>query len=259
MTRNRFGTALFVAMLLTPLLSVTSVSARAGDLFPDLEMAPMFQISLSTVDGHPALRFGTIVYNVGDGPMQMRAKRRVGDELKKVFQVISNQDGTIRRIRKYQANVFYSGDGHDHFHIRGFNTVRLNPVPDNPYEMTERRLRKIGFCLVDSLRKTTNPPPNPAPGPSFYSCGYSASAKVRTGISVGWGDVYAPSTTFQDLDVSGLPTGHYRLCAVVNPFRVWTEKGKNYANNSKWTDIKLDLANPDPLKRVEPIGEGEGC
>jgi len=255
MTRIRFGTALFVAMLLTPLLTVMPVAARTGDRYPDLEMAPMYQIALATVDGHKALRFGTIVYNVGDGPMQMRAKRRVGDELKRVYQIISNQDGTTRRIRKYNAQVFYSGDGHDHFHIARFNVVKLTPAPGNPYTMTERRLHKIGFCLVDSLRKTTNPPPNPAPSPSFYSCGNNSTTFVRTGISVGWGDVYAPSTTFQDIDVSGLPDGNYRLCATVNPFGLWTEKGQNYTNNCKWTDVHMDQTNDV----VQVIASGESC
>ena len=254
MKRNRFGTALIVAVLLTPLLAATPVSARVGDKFPDLEMAPLNQLALATVEGHKAVRFMTIVYNVGDGPMQVRAKRRVGDELKKVFQIISNQDGTTRRIRKYNANVFYSGDGHDHFHIRGFNVVKLTPAPGNTYTMTERRLRKIGFCLVDSIKKSPAPP-NQAPSVSFYSCGYSGSTFIRTGISVGWGDIYAPSTTFQDIDVSGLPDGNYRLCAIVNPFGIWTEKGQNYVNNSKWTDVHMDQAN----NVLEKIGEGEGC
>jgi hypothetical protein len=254
MTRNRFGTALFVALLLTPLLTVTPVSARTGDRFPDLEMAPLNQLALATVEGHKAIRFMTIVYNVGDGPMQMRAKRRVGNELKRVFQIITNQDGTTRRIRKYGAQVFYSGDGHDHFHIARFNVVRLTPAPGNTYTMTERRLRKIGFCLVDSIRKSPAPP-NQAPSPSFYSCGYSGSTFVRTGISVGWGDIYSPSTAFQDIDVSGLPDGNYRLCATVNPLGVWTEKGKNYANNSTWTDVHMDQAN----NVLEKINEGVGC
>jgi hypothetical protein len=258
MRRNRFGTALFIALLLTPLLTVTPVSARASDLYPDLEMAPLSQLALATVDGHPAVRFMTIVYNVGDGPMQMRAKRRVGNELRKVFQIITNQDGTTRRIRKYNANVFYSGDGHDHFHIARFNTVRLTPAPGNTYTMTERRLRKIGFCLVDSIKKSPAIP-NQSPGLSFYWCGSRNSTFVKTGISVGWGDIYSPTTTFQDIDVSGLPQGNYRLCATVNPFGLWTEKANNQANNSKWTDIALDLAAPAPADRLQVIGEGEGC
>jgi len=254
MTRNRFGTALFVAFLLTPLLIVTPVSARTGDRYPDLEMAPLNQLALATVEGHKAVRFMTIVYNVGDGPMQVRAKSRVGDELKRVFQIITNQDGTTRRIRKYNAQVFYSGDGHDHFHIKGFNVVKLTPAPGNPYTMTERRLRKIGFCLVDSIKKSPAPP-NQAPYVSFYWCGDSGSTFIRTGISVGWGDIYAPTTAFQDIDVSGLPDGNYRLCATVNPSGLWTEKGKNYVNNSKWTDVHMDQAN----NVLEVIGSGEGC
>src|SRR5215218_4606659 len=194
MTPNRFGTALFVALLLTPLLTVTPVSARTGDRFPDLEMAPLNQLALATVEGH------------------------------------------------------------NHFHIARFNVVRLTPAPGSTYTMTERRLRKIGFCLVDSIRKSPAPP-NQAPSPSFYSCGYSGSTFVRTGISVGWGDIYSPSTAFQDIDVSGLPDGNYRLCATVNPFSVWTEKGKNHANNSKWTDVHMDQAN----NILEKINEGEGC
>jgi hypothetical protein len=171
--------------------------------------------------------------------------------------VIRNADGTYRRIRKYNAAVFYSGDGHDHFHIRRFIIVRLKPAPDNPYQMEERRLRKIGFCLVDSVRLTTNPPPNPAPVPGYFGCGTSSSTFVKMGISVGWGDVYSPNQAFQDIDVSGLPAGKYRLCATVNPFGLWNEKAKNYANNTKWTDVELDFALPlaDQLK---VIGSGDG-
>ena len=125
--------------------------------------------------------------------MRSAAKRRVGNELTR-----SSRSSTDQRRHdayasaSHNANVFYSGDGHDHFHIERFIMVTLMPAPGNSYTMTERRLRKIGFCLVDSLR-SRHAPPNQAPT-RVYSCGNSSSTFVRMGISVGWGDIYTPDS-----------------------------------------------------------------
>ena len=62
------------------------------------------------------------------------------------------------------------------------------------------------------------------------------------GISVGWGDVYAPDTAYQSIDVTQVHAGSYQICATVNPRGIWTEKGPNYANNSYWMHMELDPA-----------------
>lgn len=242
MTRIRLGIAFLVAILATPAAFAAPVLAARTNLLPDLQMAPLFSVQLSTTGGgNRRLRFGTIVYNVGDGPMEVRARKRVGNELKHVEQWLTRSDGSRHGVLKPDARVFYSGDGHDHFHISRFITARLKPLPGNPAG-GERRGRKIGFCLVDTLRMEANIPPNATPVPAYFGCGDIHSQHVRMGISVGWGDVYGPYLAFQAVDVTNLPAGSYRLCATVNSKSLWTEKGNNHANNSYWMDIELDVA-----------------
>ena len=50
-------------------------------------MAPLFGLTVNTTThGNKRLRFGTIVYNVGDGPMEVRGKNRSGLEMTRVRQ-----------------------------------------------------------------------------------------------------------------------------------------------------------------------------
>ncbi len=72
--RVRAGIALAVAMLLSPTAFASPVFA-ATDLLPDMKMAPIYSIQLATGDhGRKKLRFGTIAFNVGDGPMEVRGR-----------------------------------------------------------------------------------------------------------------------------------------------------------------------------------------
>ena len=220
------------------------------DLVPDLEMAPIFDLEVrTTASGHKKLRFGTTVYNVGDGPIEVRSRNPSGGVMQRVVQAIKRSDGTWHRILKPDAEVFYSGDGHDHYHVARFNRVTLTPLPGTPTS-AERRVRKIGFCLVDT-HMMPSPPPNTPAVRAYAGCGTKASASVTMGISVGWGDVYSADTRFQSIDVTGLPAGAYRICATANPRGIWTEKSGNFSNNSSWIDIELDVAN----NTAEPIGE----
>jgi hypothetical protein len=70
------------------------------------------------------------------------------------------------------------------------------------------------------------------------------------GISVGWGDAYLPSYDFQAIDITGLPSGDYRLCATVNPQNLWHEKSA--ANDSYWLDLHLRPA----VAKLKVIGQG---
>ena len=242
--RVRAGIALAVAMLLIP--TGASSALAATDLLPDMRMAPLYSIQLATTpSGGKKLRFGTIGFNEGDGALEVRARGRDGRELLKVTQWVYRSDGTGHAIGKPKARVFYAGDGHDHWHVERFMAVRLTALPGtatNP--QPNRRIRKIGFCLVDStVLHGAERPPNTADTPAYTGCGSLESRRVTVGISVGWGDNYPPEFTFQAIDVTRLPAGHYRICATVNPKHIWTEKNNNFANNSYWMDLDLDVAN----------------
>jgi len=159
------------------------------------------------------------VFNVGDGPIEVRGRARKGDEMTRIRQWIYRSDGTSRGVLKPDAEIFYARDGHDHFHVARFIVVRLRPNP----------------------------------GTVASDCGWQQSCRVTLGVSVGWGDYYPPEFTFQSIDASGLPQGSYRICATVNPKGIWTEKNNNFANNSYWMDLDLNVAS----NQLTVTGTGE--
>ena len=240
--KRRAAIALAVAGLLTPVAEASPALAGPTDLLPDLQMAPIYSLQLKTsAAGRKRLRFGTVVQNVGDGPIEVRASDRNGREMQTIVQSIHASDGSARALAKPDARAFYSGDNHDHFHIARFIVARLTPLPGNT-ATTVRKYRKIGFCLVDTSAMTSDQPPNAAPSRSYLGCGTRSSESVRMGISVGWVDVYAPELKRQSIDVTDLPTGDYRLCVTVNRKGLWTERGDNRSNNSYWLEMALDVA-----------------
>ena len=246
--RNRLAVAFAAAIALLP-LTVYPAAAATTPLLPDMRMGEPFdlQVQRTSADRYK-LRFATIVWNVGDGPLEARANTRSGNVMTNVFQVIHRANGT-RRNRSVEAAVFYSGDGHDHWHIGRFVVVTLGPVPGAPPQdppITARTLRKIGFCLIDTTRAPAGElrPPNSATSARYpYSgCGVRNSTSVRMGISVGFGDVYQAFFAHQSVDVTGLNAGTYRLCATTNGELTWRERADNLTNNSYWYDIQLDPA-----------------
>jgi hypothetical protein len=250
MATRRRTVALLASVLASTILLPSPVIAGSSDLLPDLEMAPIFQVELRTsANGHKHLRFGTIVYNVGDGPLEVRARNASAGQMHRVVQAIKQGDGSWRKVVKSDAKVFYAGDGHDHWHIARFNRAELTAVNGTP--PADRRLRKIGFCLVDSL-VMPDPPPD-TPPQAYFGCGVRQSPTVKMGISMDWGDIYGPTTKFQEIDVTGLPPGKYRLCTTTNPKGVWTEKGNNVANNSSWMKLEIDLESD----HLEPVAHGQ--
>ncbi|MEO6351413.1 MAG: lysyl oxidase family protein [Candidatus Limnocylindrales bacterium] len=233
--------ASIVASLMLPLAAASPALGAASDLLPDMKMAPIYGIQLTTsAHGRKKLRFGTIAFNVGDGPMEVRARGRDGREMTNMAQWIHRSDGTGHRIPKPGARMFFQGDGHDHWHVERFFTMTLKPLSGSD-PTPQRRIHKIGFCLVDAVPMPgRHQPSNAARYPAYFDCGEPDSRRVKVGVSVGWGDDYPPDFAFQSINVTGLPSGDYRLCATVNPVGLWTEKGDNRANNSYWLDMELD-------------------
>jgi len=239
--RVRAGIALVVTMLLSSTV-FASPALAATNLLPDMRITPIYSIQIQTGEqGRKKLRFGTIAFNDGDGPLEVRGKSRRRGEMTVIRQWIHESDGTSHGVLKSDAEIFYARDGHDHWHVARFIVVRLRPNPGTT--ASERRIRKLGFCLVDSAQAPASQrPPNAVNSPGYGDCGWSNSSSVRLGVSVGWGDNYPPEFTFQSIDVSGLPQGNYRICATVNPKGIWTEKNNNFSNNSYWMDLDLDVA-----------------
>lgn len=230
----------------------------AHDLLPDLRMANLYDIHLQRGrNGELRLRFGTIVWNLGQGPLEARVTGRDGRRMTGVRQVIGRSDGTTRAVVLPDMSAFYTGDGHDHWHLSGFVVVILTAIPRSgqPLPTEIRRLRKIGFCLTDNYRAPSDlRPPNSAPSLkySWTGCGKRDSKTLRMGISVGWGDEYKEWYPHQAVTVTGVPAGSYRLCATADKGADWAETDDT--NNSSWTDIEM---NPTKMT-VKVLAQGEG-
>jgi hypothetical protein len=228
------------------------------DLLPDLRMADMYDIHLQRAsNGELRLRFGTIVWSLGQGPLEVRANKRNGREMKHVRQIIYRSDGTTRSEEHPNVTAFFAGDGHNHWHLPNFVVVVLTAIPQTgqPAPTEIRRLRKIGFCLIDNFRAPDElRPANSEPRPVYpwTGCGKRSSTKLKYGISVGWGDEYKPAFAHQVVTVTGVPAGSYRLCATANKNAEWSEM--DTTNNSSWADITM---NPSAMT-VTVLRQGTG-
>ena len=252
-----------VLALTSAVFGLVAPVAAAHDLLPDLKMAVPYNIGIQRGESERVrLRFGTIVWNVGDGPLEVRAGEREHRVMHGVAQWISTSDDDGYAVEPPGAVAFYSGDGHNHWHIQTFIVISLFPktdiatTPGVSPTYSQRSLRKIGFCLTDLVRAPADlRPPNAATHIRYpvSGCGTLGSESVRMGISPGYGDDYKPFFNNQLVDVTGLAAGTYRLCATVNSTGLWREKDSNAANNSSWVDLELDAA----AVRVRVVGSGD--
>lgn len=248
--RRHFRLAL-AAVLVTLVTGQVAVVQAATPtlLLPDLAMVPPFDFRIEvTADGRRLLRFSTIAVNIGAGPFQAIGYdagdgwASVGDNLS-VKQQIKRSDGTWID-RATTAKMQWAGDGHNHWHITGYQSFKLMTLGGT----TLKRAAKTGFCAFDSyLYGSTRP--------AFYTwektCRTRTDGTVFMGHSRKWGDIYKSTIAFQWIDITGLPTGDYLLRVIVDPphgspglFRE-----SNESNNRAWAKIRIGRTSVTLLSR----------
>src|SRR5687767_6168364 len=128
--RLRLASALIAAASVAQFAGAPPVAA-ASDLLPDFKMAPVYKVTFERGNnGKVRLRFGTIVWNIGQGPMEVRGTERVKRKMTVLRQVLYRSDGGTRTISGPPGiTAFFSGDHHDHWHILQFVIVSLYKVP----------------------------------------------------------------------------------------------------------------------------------
>lgn len=182
-----------------------------ADLLPDLRMAQLMDIQLESVDGRLRLRFTAVIANVGVGPMEASGVRRDGGT-GGVVQRIQRAEDAAPRVISTDAQLYFAGDGHEHWHLRDMQAYRLVRDGDGATAVSE----KHGFCLWDNFRGDLALPGTPEE--AAFSCPESlGDGEVRMGLSVGWRDVYPATLPDQFIDVTGLDSGRYRLWAEADP------------------------------------------
>jgi Lysyl oxidase len=216
-------------------LNQPSAAVAAADRLPDLGMARLRDLSVdtTTTPGRRLLRFTTVIVNVGAGPFETIGSRASTSTAQMtVRQRIFNDAGSYREVRT-PAVMFWAGDGHDHWHVRDVEAYELTRL-DNGRKVGTGA--KHGFCYFDNTAYRLSLPR--APSASVYGgCGAAAALRVKTGLSVGWGDTYPAAIAFQWIDVTGLKSGSYRLRATADSANWFVET--NNANNATWVKIKL--------------------
>lgn len=243
---RRLLTASTALAVLATSLSITASAASPTLLMPDLGMARFRQFSVDTIliPGRSLLRFTTVLINIGDGPLQTHGYDRQPNGDMSVEQQIQDSGGGFTSYPT-QYNMYYAGDGHNHWHLRDFESYVLQRTngPDR------RTGAKHGFCLQDSYKFNLSLPG--APASAFYlNCGNSSSTQVTTGISVGWGDKYASNLRDQYIDITDLPSGQYTLTGTADALDSISERCE--LNNTTTAVLQISGNNVTIVNQGKP-------
>ena len=227
-------------------------------LFPDLDQDVPTAVTVRLVRGRYVLAFAAAVDNVGAGPLVVEARREPGERPMRATQVGRGGDGSERRFRIAPTVRYERAETHAHWHLIGFERYELRSLDGS----VVLRARKAGFCLGDryesrrSVRLAGEPP-----GPVWTGeCGKGRPElrAMTQGISVGYGEDYAPRLEGQFVDVTDVPPGRYVLVHLANPDRVLRES--DYANNAASALVVLRRAGRgERLPSVAVVARCEGA
>ena len=219
-------------------LAASKPVAAATDQLPDLGMAQLQNLRIKNCTqtnfkdcdyvGQKQLRFDTRIVNTGAGNFEARGTRSTTSDSMTVTQRIYNDAGGYRTLPT-TAQMYFAGDGHNHWHLRDLESYELIRLDNGTKVGTGA---KEGFCFFDNaLFGSTQA--------AFYkSCGRNPDAlQVKMGLSRGWGDLYWAGTVGQYIDVTNLTSGRYKLQATADGPNWFLES--NDSNNFSWVEIQI--------------------
>ncbi|MDX6581279.1 MAG: hypothetical protein QOI10_463 [Solirubrobacterales bacterium] len=265
---RRVGSAAAVALVVAGALAARApgVGAEPVDLLPDLVILATQQedLQLEHEGQRTLLRLTTEIGNRGSGPLEVFPSpasldcdgdgdpSNDRDASQRVF-ADSNATGLFERgadevARERTFGCIQYHPAHDHWHVLDLASYELRREPGGSLAA---RSRKVGFCLTDTR------PAFPGPGVSPTSTypinppgGVGCDSTSTLGISPGWADAYAFAVPGQDLDVTGIPRGHYCLTMRADPTGVLEELDDD--NNVRRTRIAMRPAKLIIRKLDEP-------
>jgi hypothetical protein len=205
-------------------------------LYPDLGVAPLDEVYLVSSGGKRELRFTTKIVNVGEGPMAVAALRMNVHSDFATWQRVRKSGGGWAQLRTPDVKLVYIGSReHGHWHVRRAARYRLVRLDTGKPVRTGV---KVGFCYFDDTTYRASLPGAPQrPVYAKAACGTPGDLRILTGISVGWLDAYYWRIPGQSLDVTGLPSGRYRLSVTADPENWFRET--NERNNTTWVDFSF--------------------
>jgi len=228
--RRSINVLVSMALVVAGMAAPSSISAnhQADVLLPDLGMAPLADFSVQKrPKGQRWLRFSAVIVNVGPGPFQAYGHAGAGGELL-VDQQFRTTSGTIAD-HATDATMYWSGDGHNHWHVRNLEQYVL----EGQNGRTRLYGEKHGFCFWDNYRYDTTLPGYPATAvyTGSNSCQTRGDGSVLMGLSIGWGDRYPATIVDQYINISGLPAGEYTVTATAD-WEDWFDESNENNNNT---------------------------
>ncbi|MCH7604909.1 hypothetical protein IID24_02900 [Patescibacteria group bacterium] len=213
--------------------TVASFIQGQVELLPDLIPLPPQNIGLLAAGNRTLLIFDTTYYNIGRGPLELIADPKTAgirkDIERTVFQRIYRIDG---KYRERPAGTFLWEQQHLHYHFSDFVEYHLEPLFYTTLIDQAQLRKKSTFCIRDVSRFTgyDESSNNPA---AYLNC-----SKETQGVSVGWGDTYFDTYVDQNIDITKISSGTYRLLFTVNPNDRYDEITKD--NNRSSATIEID-------------------
>lgn len=228
--------AMWVFGFAGPEQPVGLIADPADPEYPDLMMVPLDVQGIAIAeDGTWRLRFGATIVNGGDGPLVIGASRRSRLGGWDVRQQLIEPDGSYSEIA-IPANLIFGGDGHDHWHVSEIETHWVETLDGQEVG----RVLKEGYCFFDNVEFDLGLAGAPQLRQYFSpDCGGRWDRSLTMGLSVGWGDSYPWSMFEQQIDVTGIEEGRYRIRAEADPSGWLVES--NESNNGTWTIIGVSI------------------
>jgi hypothetical protein len=208
------------------------------------------------------LRFDQIIANRGEGPVEIAWDVPTGSTPDAdappfpVSQRIYESDGAF--TDRPGGTVSYHAV-HGHYHYSSFANALLWRSDRRGAKLGNTPLKashKVSFCMADIRidawgEKGDGPRKYYAPDCLFPSASDGVTDQYRQGINNGWADVYDWYIPDQYIEVTGVPSGYYRLEFCADPFNEIEEERED--NNCVVNHIRLSgMEGPD--KRVQVLG-----
>lgn len=225
---------------------------------PDIRAAALTHLQLQNSQQREWVRFSNSIANTGSANWQVRRGTQLSDpsqiayamslgldpgQLAITGQELLNQNGEVAAVIADAALSEFHPE-HKHFHIgetAEFGVDRYNTTTAQWDRITGLEVVKTTFCLIDVNQIS----PVAGSDPDHYDI-VSSPAHQKTytdcfadvqGVSAGWMDRYNHALPGQEVDITGLVAGTYRIVTEVNPSGWFIES--DFSNNVGYTAFEL--------------------